>query len=302
MTGGDPWNSDGPRCLGTLSWPTLFVGLWLVGVILGIGRSGIAAWRAHRLVHRASEIGDATWQEQLDESAASLSLRHRVRLLRADRVCIPMTCGWWRSVVIVPTDADRWSDDRRRVVLCHELAHIKRGDVWTGLLADVASAIYWFHPLAWYARRRLRVEREHACDDMVLGLGTKPSDYGRHLVEIARHVRAPEWSASAAIGMAQPSQLEGRLRAILTPRSRRRATRTAAVVVVALAIGVVGAVSAFTPDTGPLVLRGNLPRVSSPPPVFAIGRLGTKVQVTSLLPGSVLRMQRVPGDPADDGD
>ena len=79
-----------------------------------------------------------------------------------------------------------WPTDRRRDVLLHELAHVKRLDCLTQALAQVACALYWFNPRHGSRARRMRVERERACDDLVLGAGTRASDYAGHLLEMAQ--------------------------------------------------------------------------------------------------------------------
>jgi beta-lactamase regulating signal transducer with metallopeptidase domain len=83
-----------------------------------------------------------------------------------------MTFGTWRCGIVVPATAETWSDDRRRAVLLHELAHIARHDCLTQLLAAVACALYWVHPGVWWTAHRLRRERERASDDRVLATGT----------------------------------------------------------------------------------------------------------------------------------
>jgi len=116
-------------------------------------------------------------------------------------------------------------------VLLHEMAHLKRRDCQTLLLARLVTALHWFNPLAWTATRRLQAERERACDDLVLDAGTGSADYAQHLLEIARAMKArgaPTW---ATVAMARPHELEGRLMAILDPaRSRRRSTRAVSAV------------------------------------------------------------------------
>ena len=124
-----------------------------------------------RLARDAEPISDAVWTDLLRDLAAKLGLMRRILLLRSARAVMPMTWGWIRPVVLLPAEADSWGIDRRRVVLLHELAHVKRLDCLTQAIARAACAVYWFHPLAWVAARRMRVERERACDDVVLLAG-----------------------------------------------------------------------------------------------------------------------------------
>ncbi len=125
-----------------------------------------------------------------------------------------------RPVLVLPRAAAAWNADRRRVVLLHELAHVRRRDTLARLAAETVAALYWFHPLARAAVAALRREGERAADDLVLGAGTRPSDYAAHLVAIVRGLaREPErW----ALAMARPSQVEERVRAILDPALERR--------------------------------------------------------------------------------
>ena len=105
-------------------------------------------------------------------------------------------------------------------MLLHELAHVARYDCLTQSLAFAACTIYWFHPAAWWVARRLRIERELACDDRVIAAGAGPREYAGHLLEIAYAFgsrRAPAF----VVSMARPRQLEGRMLAVLdTARNR----------------------------------------------------------------------------------
>ena len=152
---------------------------------------------------------------------------------------MPVATGLFRPSVIMPADADTWSESRLRVVLLHELAHVKRRDCLTHVLAQAACAFYWFNPLAWLAVKRARAERERACDDLVLACGTRGSDYADLLLEMARVLRGDRFPAllgGASLAMAHRSQLEGRLMAILDPRVPRSGlTRARALAVVAVA-------------------------------------------------------------------
>ena len=163
---------------------------------------------------------------------------------RFGRTPSPIAVGFFRSTILLPSTAVSWSDDRRRAVLLHELAHIKRGDCRIQALAQAACALYWFNPLVWTALRDFGTERERACDDEVLRTGTLASTYAAHLLEIARDLR-PTFGPRTALAMARPSELEGRVFAVLATQQARvpvAASRwlvtTSVVVTTALALGV----------------------------------------------------------------
>jgi HEAT repeat protein/beta-lactamase regulating signal transducer with metallopeptidase domain len=220
-----------------VSWTLLLLILWSIGAVVIVGRVilGLAAvqWMSRRM-HLVTE---APWLVQAQQLAQRLGLS-RVRFLRTGAASMPMAWGIVRRSVLMPADADVWPDDRLRIVLLHELAHVKRRDCLTHLFAQIACAAHWFNPLAWMAVRRLRAERERACDDLVLAAGTRSSDYADQLLEIARVMRAgrfPAVLAGASLAMAHRSQLEGRLIAILDPSVPRRGlTRVRAAAVVCL--------------------------------------------------------------------
>ena len=138
------------------------------------------------LTRRAEAVTDSRWRDALDVTTAALALTREPRLVMTDRVSVPFTCGFMRPTLVVPTSALSWSDDRIRVVLLHELAHVARRDCLVQAVVQAACAIYWFHPLAWFGARHLRAERERACDDLVLAAGTRSAAYAEHLLDIAR--------------------------------------------------------------------------------------------------------------------
>jgi hypothetical protein len=178
------------------------------------------------LMRGAVEFADPKLNGLFESLLDELQLTGKVRLLRSHRTLMPIVCGVWRAVVLLPASADDWSAERSRMVLLHELTHVTRRDCLTQMLAQAACAFYWFNPFVWHAARRLRVEREQACDDYVLSIGTKPSDYAHHLLEIARYLQEHsvfQWSETTTVAMARRSQLEGRLRSILSKDGQRRA-------------------------------------------------------------------------------
>ncbi|HKP12737.1 MAG TPA: M56 family metallopeptidase, partial [Blastocatellia bacterium] len=225
-----------PLGRGVLGWIQWIIVGWLVGAALVVAHLLVGVARIWRLTRTAETARDAEWLVLVGRLSRRLALTRPVTLRRSARVTMPMACGFVRSSVLLPADVDDWTDERREVVLLHELAHVRRRDCLTQLIAQLACAIYWFNPLVWVAARRLRVERERACDDEVLDAGAKASDYAGHLLDIARSMGAAPTALMAAVAIARRSQLEGRLLAILDPRLRRRALSRAAVTFIAISM------------------------------------------------------------------
>ena len=204
--------------------------VWSTGMLVALlpllaGFVGI--WRMTRQSRR---ITDGSLPALLDEFVRRLRIKRRVSLLKSD-VEMPLTWGIIRPQILIPADAETWPTDQQRAVLLHELAHVRRWDWLTQTIAHMCCAIFWFNPLVWVADRRMRPERERACDDHVLTNGCWATDYASHLLEIARISRLSVFAARAAVAMAQPSWIENRLRVILsTDRNRRRLKKRAVTV------------------------------------------------------------------------
>jgi beta-lactamase regulating signal transducer with metallopeptidase domain len=206
------------------------LGIWAIGALLLLFRLLIGFTATCLLTRRAVEFVDPSLTDLFSSLLREVNLKPTVRLLRSERTLMPIVYGILRPAVLLPAGAERWSEKRRRLVLLHELTHVTRRDCLTQLMAQMACAFYWFNPLIWYAARRLRVEREQACDDYVLRIGTKPSDYADHLLDIARSMQERslcKWSQTNSVAMARRSQLEGRLLAILSKENKRRAVSRA---------------------------------------------------------------------------
>jgi TonB family protein len=169
-----------------------------------------------------------------------------VPVLESKPGSMPMTFGLLRPAIFLPSDAAGWAAERRRLVLLHELAHVRSGDAATHLLARAALSLYWWNPLAWLVWRQFVRERERAADDMVLGAGASAADYAGHLLEIARAIETAPALGWAAVGMARRSELEGRLLAILeTGRNRNAPRRAAAWIAALIAVGLIAPLAAL---------------------------------------------------------
>jgi len=195
--------------------------LWVVGFTaiiawLAIGRLGL-----RRIAAKAWPLNGSDWSGTLDEERNYAGVAKAVLLYSSSAVSTPLTWGSRNPIILLPEDALDWPEAHRRIVLRHELAHVARGDSLSQLVAGFVCALYWFHPLVWIAERRLRAECERACDDNVVSLGTPAAEYAAHLLEVARSARAFGAPGFLSVAMARPSQLEGRLLAVLN-ESRRR--------------------------------------------------------------------------------
>jgi HEAT repeat protein/beta-lactamase regulating signal transducer with metallopeptidase domain len=198
--------------------------VWAIGAVAIIARllAGLAA--VQWLSRGTARVIDAPWLPLAIELASRVGVSRQITFAESATASMPMAVGLFRPAVLMPADAVRWPVERLRIVLLHELAHVKRRDCLTHALAQLACAMHWFNPLAWIAARHVRTERERACDDLVLASGTKGPDYAEELLEIARAmrgVRFPTVMTGATLAMAHRSQLEGRLMAILDPKVPR---------------------------------------------------------------------------------
>ncbi len=209
---------------------------WLVlGWIAGAGVTLCPVLLSYLMLRRLRRIADPidsdTWPMLLHELKEQLNLSRPVLLLGSSKPAMPMTWGIFRPVLLLPHISRQWTAERRRIVLVHELAHVKRRDCLWQLLGQLACGLYWFNPLVWLALKQMQAERERACDDLVLGGGIKGSQYAEQLLEIASNLQAHRMAGYSAIAMARPSKLEGRLLAILDSKRNRKAITWAGVIV-----------------------------------------------------------------------
>jgi len=202
--------------LNTLS--IVFV-VWAAVVLIIAAWLGYAAMLVKRIVNRSRPLDTEDWLNPLWEVSDRLSLEEPPRLLRSEDAKMPFACGVFTPTIVLPAECDTWSLDRRRAVLLHELAHVRRHDLVGHTLGRLACAFYWFHPLVWTAAKQLRAESERACDDLALACGARATDYAEHLLDIVTSVRK-DATPSVALAMARRKEFEGRMLAILDPELR----------------------------------------------------------------------------------
>ena len=202
-------------------WTSVALLVALFGAaVLAIARTVAALFMA-RIARAAELVEDERVLAVLAAAASRLGYRDTVRLRATGRVAVPMITGVVRPVLLVPVEALEWDAARLYPVFLHELAHLARRDSLSLLVARAATTIAWFHPLAWTVARAAHQECERACDDAVLGAGVRASDYAEELLTIARSAVGIAPFAEGTLAMARPTNLEGRLLAILSSGTRR---------------------------------------------------------------------------------
>jgi beta-lactamase regulating signal transducer with metallopeptidase domain len=271
---------------------TSLVLLYVVGVVSLLARLACEPLALRRLARDARPVADGEWRPLLDRCVAAMAVRRPVLLLQSAREVMPLTFGTLTPTIVLPASAPAWSDDRREAVLLHELAHVARRDCLSQRVSALACALYWPHPGVWFGARRLRVERELACDDRVLAAGAGARDYAGHLLELAHTLgRAP--APATALGMARPHQLERRLLAILDAARNRAALGrhglTAAIAAAVFLVSMAGLRAAIVPVDRfePPALSGAAPAVPSDGAGIAQDAAGTWELRRTQDPGTV---------------
>jgi beta-lactamase regulating signal transducer with metallopeptidase domain/HEAT repeat protein len=253
--------------------------LWALGVLALVARLVHGLLTVRRIARTAPEVEAGAWRAALHEVADRLDMEEAPRLVVSNAVRVPFACGFSHPTIVLPTEAMSWTEERRRVVLLHELAHIQRRDMFGHLLSRLACVMYWFHPLVWMAARHLRAESERACDDLAIRSGARASDYAQHLLDIVTSIRGPV-APAVACTMARKRDFEGRMLAILDPERRRGTPSRVRAMALVGTLGMLYAVIAIAvlaprdavADARPLTRPAQVATITVPPVVATTPR------------------------------
>ena len=228
--------------------------LWAAFALILFANQLSGLWRISGVIRRARPITDGATLDLLADVCVQVGCRRQIRLVTSSELDIPAVFGLFRPVVILPDHFSTWLEDRLIAVLQHELIHVIRFDWPVRLAARFAATVYWFNPLVWWAKRRLDLEQELACDEEVLSLGSRASSYACHLLGIARTAVHRPALAVAGLEMARRSDLEERIMSILNrPRHRKvgLAVILPAAILTAALVPAIAAVQPTEPGTRP---------------------------------------------------
>ncbi len=194
-----------------------------------------------KLIRRSTPASDAL-ADVLTQCAAVLRLRSCPALRLSDDAPGPAVCGLFRPVVLMPTSlAEGLHGERLRTVLVHELAHVRRADLWVNFAQTLLLVVYFYHPLLWLANAIVRRLREQAVDETVLvALDAEAESYGTTLIDLAEMTFHRPALGLRLIGIAESKKaLEGRIRHMITqPKPRTAKLGLAGLLAIALAAAV----------------------------------------------------------------
>jgi beta-lactamase regulating signal transducer with metallopeptidase domain len=200
-------------------WPTILLAAWLaVAATLFVSRL-VAFHRDRRAI-----LANAVRTTRLGS----------VRLVRSPEILSPVALGILRPIIAVPADFDAlYATRERRLVLEHELAHHRSGDLLANLLAFVLLCLQWFNPLAWAAHAAFRFDQEAACDARVLDKvkAVDRADYGRAIAKAASG-RALLFASALDC----PTNLQRRLKSMLRTDNPARRVSGRLIILSAIAV------------------------------------------------------------------
>jgi hypothetical protein len=214
---------------------------WAIGfVYIGIrfGRQWIAA----RSLRVCSVVdADGSVSAIFDELRSAFGVSRRVRVLVSEIAQSPMVVGWIVPVVVVPASViTMMSPEQVRLVLAHELAHIRRYDHLVNMLQVLVESVLFYHPVVWWMSRQARIEREHCCDDAAVRVAGDAVLFARALAEL-EEVRL---RSRAVLGLHQGGSLMNRIQRILNGRESRHGAGATALLSVAILVA--GTAYAYT--------------------------------------------------------
>jgi len=191
--------------------PTSLTSPWLIPLFFWVS---VAGWQFVRIWKNCREakflrnicrpIVDPTLVDQLASASKSFGLRKPPKLLEMDGNGSPMLVGILSPTIVIPaTTLSRLDHSERAMVIAHELAHIRRGDLFWNLMAALVRAVFFFHPLVWIAERRLKLVQEVAADELAIRRQQDdPASYAALLVSIVSKLGPERLLPTMSVGTA----------------------------------------------------------------------------------------------------
>ena len=172
------------------SWASYLFAAWGVVAGLLLLRLSVGLWRVRQIRRKCSPVDLAGLDPAIAGILRDFGSRRRVKVCVSSDVAVPAAIGFFRPAIVFPAWLlPQLSPEDVKVILLHELAHVQRWDDWTNLAQKIVKAVFFFHPAVWWIESRLMLEREMACDDIVLAQTASPRAYASSLISFAEKLQ-----------------------------------------------------------------------------------------------------------------
>jgi beta-lactamase regulating signal transducer with metallopeptidase domain len=198
---------------GAPKWSFIALLFWLAGTLASCLRIVVGRSRVLGITAKAPARVSSRHRRLLKQLASHALLKRRVLLTQSAETAVPFTCRIIKPVVLLPSSAEGWPEERLRAVHLHELRHIRRWDLLTQSAALVICSLFWFMPLVWTAYAHLCLEQEKACDAGVVGDGVKNIECATCLLHTALLSREPAQFTGLFFAGGRKRDLEERIHA-----------------------------------------------------------------------------------------
>ncbi len=226
----------------TMPWPSMLFSFWLFGVVILVSGIIVRSLRLARYISMTNPLQDSTALKMVTEGAKQARIKPPP-LKVSHKFKSPLACGIFHPTLIFPEHIiEKFSESELRAIINHELAHIKRLDIFTNWFQILVQVFYFFNPLIWYVNRQIRLEREQACDDWVLQTGKENrKTYVDALVKVVELCSKQRGFALGIVGVSEPFTLMARRLKMIMDTGRRISTRLSVSVIIGLVlIGLAG--------------------------------------------------------------
>lgn len=200
-----------------IEWTSVRLATWATGAAMLLLAASISFARTLRRYRMTSVPVNDEWLSEIAAAARDVSLSRAPLVWCSAEVPSPAVTGLWRPVLLLPASlATQFTAAEARLILRHELMHLKRRDLPLNALLCVLMALHWFNPLLWLAFWKVRADREAACDAQVLDNAPpqRRIEYGHALLK-AESAFAPLRLSLGFVGLFQRgSMLRHRIQSI----------------------------------------------------------------------------------------
>ena len=193
--------------------PLAVMAIWAIGCA-ALLVTWLSRWRRMRSVMRRASVLAAGREVEIMRRIGPRHGAGPVPIVLADSSIEPGVFGIARPVLLWPRGiGQQLTDEQVEAILAHELCHLRRRDNLAAALHMAVQAIFWFHPLVWWIGARLVHERERACDEEVIRLGSEPEVYAESILKTCKFfIESPLACVAGVTG----SDLKRRIEQIMT--------------------------------------------------------------------------------------